>query len=95
MISAHTPPDAVAVQSACIQTPTTLTEYQAKLHPWCIVRLLPKMQRIVVGRFRKGKDAEAHVLSLKHLMPNAQFVVIFDPADQQREHLSEIQCIQN
>lgn len=81
MISAHTPPDAVTVHSACAKSATALTEYQAKLHPWCIVRLLPKMQRVVVGRFRRGNDAEAHMRSLKRLIPNTQFIVIFDPAD--------------
>ncbi|MEO1351992.1 MAG: hypothetical protein AAFW84_24855 [Cyanobacteria bacterium J06635_15] len=81
MISAHTPPDAVTIQSACAKSANTLTGYQAQLHPWCIVRLLPKMQRVVVGRFRKANDAEAHVRSLKKLIPNVQFVVIFDPGD--------------
>ncbi|MEM9979282.1 MAG: hypothetical protein AAF808_16760, partial [Cyanobacteria bacterium P01_D01_bin.2] len=59
----------------------SLTDYQARLHPWCIVRLLPKMQRIVVGRFRKGNDADDHARSLRHLIPEAQFVVVFDPGD--------------
>lgn len=81
MISAHTPPDAATVQSACAKSAKVLTGYQAQLHPWCIVRRLPKMQRVVVGRFRKANDAEAHVRSLKHLIPNAQFVVIFDSGD--------------
>ncbi|MEM8643135.1 MAG: hypothetical protein AAGG51_30610 [Cyanobacteria bacterium P01_G01_bin.54] len=45
------------------------------------MRLLPKMQRVVVGRFRKANDAEAHVRSLKKLIPNARFIIIFDPGD--------------
>ncbi|MEM9906018.1 MAG: hypothetical protein AAF921_13445 [Cyanobacteria bacterium P01_D01_bin.44] len=81
MISAHTPPDAVTVQSACAKSAGALTDYQAQLHPWCIVRLLPKMQRVVVGRFRKANDAETHVRSLKKFIPHAQFVVIFDPGE--------------
>ncbi|MBT9316820.1 hypothetical protein [Leptothoe spongobia] len=68
MISVQPPPSAVTVQPACLR-PAHLNGYQAKLHLWCIVRLLPKMQRIVVGRFRKGNDADQHVKSLRHLLP--------------------------
>ncbi|NEP17992.1 MAG: hypothetical protein F6J97_13980 [Leptolyngbya sp. SIO4C1] len=71
MISAQTPPDAVTVRSA----------YYAKLHPWCVIRQLPKLQRVVVARFRKGHDAEAHMKSLTRLVPQATFQVIFDPGD--------------
>ncbi|WP_446870099.1 hypothetical protein [Phormidesmis sp. 146-12] len=28
------------------------SNYWQRLHPWCIIRLLPKMQRIVIQRFR-------------------------------------------
>ncbi|AOW99524.1 hypothetical protein BJP34_08720 [Moorena producens PAL-8-15-08-1] len=52
--------------------------YSERLHPWVIVRLLPKMQRVVVARFRKRSDAEGHLKALKRLMPDAQFVIIFD-----------------
>lgn len=74
MISAPTPPDAVTVSPAPESDPT----YKARLHPWCIVRLLPKCQRIVVGRFRKRNDAEAHQRTLTRLMPKAEFIVLFD-----------------
>ncbi|MGD1950951.1 MAG: hypothetical protein ACFB14_15065 [Leptolyngbyaceae cyanobacterium] len=80
MISVQPPPDAMTVQPACLQ-PASLNGYQAKLHPWCIVRLLPKMQRVVVGRFRKGNDADEHIRSLRQLIPQGQFVVMFDPGD--------------
>ncbi|AOY81839.1 SPOR domain-containing protein [Moorena producens JHB] len=52
--------------------------YSHRLHPWAIVRLLPKMQRVVVGRFRNRSDAEGHLKALKRLMPDAQFVIVFD-----------------
>ena len=80
MISVQPPPDTVTVQPDCLQ-PATLNGYQAKLHPWCIVRLLPKMQRVVVGRFRKGNDADEHIRSLRQLIPQGQFVVMFDSGD--------------
>ncbi|MEO0760129.1 MAG: hypothetical protein AAFY78_25040, partial [Cyanobacteria bacterium J06648_16] len=74
MISAPTPPNAVTASPAPESYPT----YKARLHPWCIVRLLPKCQRIVVGRFRKRNDAEDHRRTLRQLMPQAQFIVLFD-----------------
>ena len=80
MISVQPPSGAVTAQPACLQ-PATLNGYQAKLHPWCIVRLLPKMQRVVVGRFRKGNDADEHIRSLRQLIPQGQFVVMFAPGD--------------
>ncbi|NEO73940.1 hypothetical protein [Moorena sp. SIO3H5] len=52
--------------------------YSERLHPWVIVRLLPKMQRVIVARFRNRSDAEGHLQALKRLMPDAQFIIIFD-----------------
>ena len=62
--------------------------YSERLHPWVIVRLLPKMQRVIVARFRKRSDAEGHLQALKRLMPDAQFIIIFDlgkPMEQDSE----------
>jgi hypothetical protein len=53
--------------------------YQNRLHPWCIVRQLPKMQRVTVDRFRRHQDADARAKALMRLTPNATFVVLFDP----------------
>ena len=53
--------------------------YQQQLNPWCIIRHLPKMQRVVVGRFRSWSDAEGHVRVLESLVPDASYSVIFDP----------------
>ncbi|MGB3614722.1 MAG: hypothetical protein WBA10_13090 [Elainellaceae cyanobacterium] len=53
--------------------------YRDQLHPWCIVRLLPKAQRITVARFRKRNDADAHMRTLRRLIPDATFIIIFDP----------------
>ncbi|NEQ10464.1 MAG: hypothetical protein F6K37_32425 [Moorea sp. SIO4E2] len=52
--------------------------YANRLHPWAIVRLLPKMQRVVVRRFRNRSNAEGHMQALKRLMPDANFVIVFD-----------------
>lgn len=56
-----------------------MTYYQ-QLHPWCIIRLLPQMQRQVVARFRRRNDAEAHMKALRQLEPAANYAIIFDPA---------------
>ncbi|MDA0673951.1 MAG: hypothetical protein O3C67_09650 [Cyanobacteria bacterium] len=53
--------------------------YQNRLSPWCIVRQLPKMQRVVVDRFRRHQEADARATTLRRLTPGATFVVIFDP----------------
>ncbi|NEO78602.1 hypothetical protein [Moorena sp. SIO4G3] len=55
--------------------------YANRLHPWAIVRLLPKMQRVVVGRYRNRSNAEGHMQALKRLMPDANFVIVFDLGD--------------
>ena len=56
-----------------------MTYYQ-QLHPWCIIHLLPKMQRQVVARFRRRNDAEAHLQALHRLEPTANYEIVFDPA---------------
>ena len=56
------------------------TPYQQQLHPWCIVQLLPQMQRRKVARFRRRNDADAHLKVLRRLTPSLQYVVMFDPA---------------
>ncbi len=35
--------------------------YLERLSPWCIVKLLPNMQRLVVARCRRRNDAEEHL----------------------------------
>lgn len=59
--------------------------YYQQLHPWCIMRLLPKMQRQVVARFRRRNDAEAHLQALRRLQPAANYEIVFDPALQPAE----------
>ncbi|NEO94187.1 MAG: hypothetical protein F6K56_29920, partial [Moorea sp. SIO3G5] len=59
-----------------------------RLYPWAVIHLLPKMQRVVVGRYRNRSDAEGHLQALKQLMPDGKFIIIFDlpePMDEQPE----------
>jgi len=51
---------------------------QAPLYPWAIARLLPNMQRTIVGRFRSRSDADGHLQCLRQLIPHGSFVVVFD-----------------
>ncbi|NER20926.1 MAG: hypothetical protein F6J96_09480 [Symploca sp. SIO1C2] len=53
--------------------------YLEKLSPWCIIKLLPSMQRLTVARFRRRGDAEAHLRILHRLIPHANFTIIYDP----------------
>jgi hypothetical protein len=53
--------------------------YKDRLHPWCIIRHLPKSQRLVVGRLRRRNDAEDHLRVLRQMMPTVSFSIIFDP----------------
>lgn len=61
-----------------------MTYYQ-QLHPWCIVRLLPRMQRQIVARFRRRTLAEAHLQALRQLEPTIHYEIVFDQALQPAE----------
>jgi len=52
--------------------------YLERLSPWCIVKLLPNMQRQVVARCRRRNDAEEHLRVLRRLLPGASFAIVFD-----------------
>ena len=52
--------------------------YHKRLYPWAIAKLMPSMQRAIVGRFRSRSDAEGHLLCLRQLMPQTTLVVVFD-----------------
>ena len=56
--------------------------YFEKLHPGCLIRLLPNCQRIVVARFRKRNDADEHLRVLQRLGKHRSFVIIFDSQEQ-------------
>jgi hypothetical protein len=56
--------------------------YFEKLHPWCLIRLLPNCHRIAVARFRKSNDADEHLRVLQRLVKHRTFVIIFDSQEQ-------------
>lgn len=53
--------------------------YRRRLKRWAVVRLLPKMQRVVVGRYYRYSDADGHLKILRQLTPEGKFLVVFDP----------------
>lgn len=70
-------PILTAIDSVC---PKSVQQqvYRHRLHPWCIVRLLPNMQRAVVSRKRQRNTAEQYLNALKRLHPAASYVLVFD-----------------
>jgi hypothetical protein len=52
--------------------------YRDRLSPWCIIQFLPNMQRLVLARFRKRNDAEAHLRALRRLNPTQHYEIGFD-----------------
>ncbi len=63
--------------------------YSQRLYPWAVIHLLPKMQRVVVGRYRNRSDAEGHLQALKRLMPDGEFIIIFDLPEPMEEKSEE------
>jgi putative acetyltransferase len=51
--------------------------------PWAVVRILPKCQRYIVGRYRNRQDAHDSLRLLQRFIPAAVFELIFDPAVEQ------------
>jgi hypothetical protein len=66
-----------------------MTTYLERLSPWCLVRLLPKMQRLTVGRFRRWNDAHEHMRILRQLVPEANYAIVFDPGLKQQDSPDE------
>lgn len=88
MIPAQPPQSTAAISAAQITesySPAPLhpkdQTYYNRLHPWCIILLLPKLQRVVIGRFRRRNDAESHLKILQQMNPDAEYLIIFDPPD--------------
>ncbi|WP_346291159.1 hypothetical protein [Sphaerothrix gracilis] len=54
--------------------------YQTRLHHWIIVRLVPPVRWIIVGRFRTRSDADGHLKLLRQRIPHVRFELVFDLA---------------
>ncbi|NJL66353.1 MAG: hypothetical protein HC894_05175, partial [Microcoleus sp. SM1_3_4] len=51
---------------------------KSNIHPWCIVRQLPNMQRLVVARFHRRGDADGYLQILRRLLPTTKHAIVFD-----------------
>jgi hypothetical protein len=60
-----------------------MSTYLERLTPWCLVRHLPNMRRVTVGRFRRWNDAHEHMRILRQLVPVANYTIVFDPGLEQ------------
>lgn len=81
MISAHSPESAPNSAASDSRSYLMASAYYAKLHPWLIIRYLPKMQRLVVARFRQRPEVEAHLNALRRLIPEGSYQIVFDPGE--------------
>ncbi|MDY7015668.1 MAG: hypothetical protein SVX43_19155 [Cyanobacteriota bacterium] len=66
--------------------------YFERLHPWCIVRSLPNLRRIIVARFRRRNDAIAHLEVLQRLVPHATLTLVFETPAPSRSRSPEGDC---
>ncbi|MFM7427760.1 MAG: hypothetical protein ACKO7W_22635 [Elainella sp.] len=64
--------------------------YRDRLHPWCVIRCLPQAQTLIIARFRKRNDAEAHLTTLRRLVPDGIFELVFDAEPEQSGAMTEI-----
>ncbi len=53
-------------------------DYQARLNPWVVSKLLPNLKQLSVIRFRRRNDAEAYLRVLKEMQPQGDFAISFD-----------------
>ncbi|QLE54088.1 hypothetical protein [Nostoc sp. TCL26-01] len=51
---------------------------KSNIHPWCVIRQLPDMQRLVVARFHRRHDADGYLQVLQRLLPKANHLIVFD-----------------
>ena len=67
--------------------------YKERLNPWALVRLLPNMQRVIVGQFRNRSDADGHLEILRRLIPYSllptPYSLLPTPYFQDRHHGGE------
>lgn len=55
------------------------SQRKSQLYPWCIVRLLPNMQRLTIARFHHRSNADGYLSVLRRIEPEAAFVIVFSP----------------
>ncbi|KAM3093460.1 hypothetical protein ACKFKG_18770 [Phormidesmis sp. 146-35] len=58
-----------------------MSSYGDRLRRWAVIRLLENMQRITVAHCTSESDADGYAKLFRRLIPNATFIVVFDPPD--------------
>jgi hypothetical protein len=64
------------------------SELKLNIHPWCIVRQLPNMQRLVVARFYRRNDADGYIQVLRRLLPGVNHAIVFDVTEGEKPQSS-------
>jgi hypothetical protein len=54
--------------------------YKANMNPWAIFRCFSGTKHVCVARFRRRSEAEGHFNSLRGMIPDGSFQVVFDPS---------------
>ncbi|NET63219.1 MAG: hypothetical protein F6K63_01925 [Moorea sp. SIO1G6] len=52
--------------------------YSPSLQPWVMIRLLRGRPPLVFARFCSPSDARSYSQAMKHLMPDAKFLIFLD-----------------
>ncbi|NEQ88303.1 MAG: hypothetical protein F6K26_52745 [Moorea sp. SIO2I5] len=63
--------------------------YSPSLHPWVMIRLLRGRPPLVFARFWNPSDARRYSQAMKHLMPDAKFLIFLDKSLPMEEEDSE------
>ncbi|NEQ26658.1 MAG: hypothetical protein F6K28_48055 [Microcoleus sp. SIO2G3] len=48
------------------------------LYPWAIYRLHSHLKHCAIARFRRRNDSEAYLTIVQHMIPQAEFAIVFD-----------------
>jgi hypothetical protein len=71
-----------------------IMSYGDRLRRWAVIRLLENMQRITVARCTSESDADGYAQLFRRLIPDATFIVVFDPPDfEEGDRLGEQFCL--
>jgi hypothetical protein len=52
--------------------------YKANINPWAIFRCFEPTKHVCVARFRRRSEADGHIKTLRRMIPQGRFEVVFD-----------------
>ncbi|NEU77455.1 hypothetical protein PI95_034610 [Hassallia byssoidea VB512170] len=53
-------------------------KYKPNANPWAIFRCFEPTRQVCVARFRRRSEADGHIKTLRRMIPDASFQVVFD-----------------